>query len=335
MEQTLLSKSDGLGFDLPVAKNGYRWWYVDGFSDCGAHGVTLIFFIGSVFSPFYASARRKGEADPRDFVCVNAVFYERGRKYWAMTERQSRDLQTTSSSLVIGPSSMSFDGSALTIDLDERSAPFRRSIKGKVVVEMPARTDECYSLHCAGEHRWWPIAPAAKIHVDLTAPNVNWSGNGYVDSNGGTVPLEKTFVNWHWSRADMGADNCRIVYEAHGRDGETCLMTLFGGVKNGMASEHSPPRRDLQMGPIWRVSRPVRSYQGFTVNKTLEDTPFYTRSHLHDASGNSVMHESLDLDRFSSPWVQRLLPFRIRKIFYGLASSSEVRVSVPFSKSLK
>ena len=88
MEQPVLSGSGGLGFDLSVPKNGYRWWYVDGFSDCGSHGVTLIFFIGTVFSPFYASARKQGPVDPRDFVCVNAVFYEPKRKHWAMTERQ-------------------------------------------------------------------------------------------------------------------------------------------------------------------------------------------------------------------------------------------------------
>ena len=96
MEQPLLSTSGGLGFDLPVSNNGYRWWYVDGFSECGSHGVTLIFFIGTVFSPFYAAARRKGDTDPREFVCVNAVFYEPKQKHWAMTERRARDLQTSS-----------------------------------------------------------------------------------------------------------------------------------------------------------------------------------------------------------------------------------------------
>ena len=95
MEQPLLSTSGGLGFDLPVSNNGYRWWYVDGFSECGSHGVTLIFFIGTVFSPFYAAARKKGDTDPREFVCVNAVFYEPKQKHWAMTERRARDLQTS------------------------------------------------------------------------------------------------------------------------------------------------------------------------------------------------------------------------------------------------
>ena len=42
-----------LGFAQPVPDSGYRWWYVDGFSECGRFGVTVIAFIGSVFSPYY------------------------------------------------------------------------------------------------------------------------------------------------------------------------------------------------------------------------------------------------------------------------------------------
>lgn len=334
MEQRPLANTESLGFDFPVVKNGYRWWYVDGFSDCGQHGVTLIFFIGTVFSPFYASARKRGDADPREFVCVNAVFYEPKRKYWAMTERRMRDLQTSSNSLMIGPSSMSFDGRHLNVTIDERSAPMRRPIRGTVRLDLQQRTDKCFRLHSGGEHRWWPIAPSTKVEVALDAPNLKWSGGAYMDTNAGTVPLEETFSDWHWSRADLGA-NCRIVYEAHARDGESCLMSLFGNAQDGLASEHSAPRRDLNMGPVWRVKRPARSYQGFKVHKTLEDTPFYTRSHLHDASGNSVMHESLDLDRFASFWVQRLLPFRMRKILYGLSKTGDSRVTIPFSKGLK
>ena len=35
-------------------RDGYVWWYVDALSDDGRHGLTLIAFIGSVFSPYYA-----------------------------------------------------------------------------------------------------------------------------------------------------------------------------------------------------------------------------------------------------------------------------------------
>ena len=48
--------------------------------------------------------------------------------------------------------------------------------------------------------------------------------------------------------------------------------------------------------------------------RTLEDTPFYARSLLDTCLlGEPVhgVHESLDLERFRSGWVQMLLPFRM------------------------
>ena len=45
-----------LRFDAPVPHGGYAWWYVDALSDDGRHGITIIAFIGSVFSPYYAWA---------------------------------------------------------------------------------------------------------------------------------------------------------------------------------------------------------------------------------------------------------------------------------------
>jgi carotenoid 1,2-hydratase len=46
----------------------------------------------------------------------------------------------------------------------------------------------------------------------------------------------------------------------------------------------------------------------------LEDTPFYSRSLIKaEMFGCSVtaIHESLVLDRFTAPWVQAMLPFRM------------------------
>ena len=54
----------GSRFDQPVPHNGYAWWYVDGLSDDGRYGLTVIAFIGSVFSPYYARARRRGDGRP-------------------------------------------------------------------------------------------------------------------------------------------------------------------------------------------------------------------------------------------------------------------------------
>ena len=51
----------GPRFDAAVPPGGYAWWYVDALSDDGRHGLTIIAFIGSVFSPYYACARRRGD----------------------------------------------------------------------------------------------------------------------------------------------------------------------------------------------------------------------------------------------------------------------------------
>ena len=70
-----------------VGADGYRWWYVDGLSEDGQSGITIIAFIGSVFSPYYAWARRQGRGDPHNFCSINVALYGKGGKRWAMTER--------------------------------------------------------------------------------------------------------------------------------------------------------------------------------------------------------------------------------------------------------
>jgi carotenoid 1,2-hydratase len=84
-------KPDGVeGFDAAVPSGGYRWWYLDGLSDDGRHGLTIIGFVGSVFSPYYALARRKGGADPENFCALNVALYGEGGHRWSMTERGRR-----------------------------------------------------------------------------------------------------------------------------------------------------------------------------------------------------------------------------------------------------
>ncbi len=76
----------GPRFDLAVAPGGYAWWYLDAASDDGRFGLTLIAFVGSVFSPFYADARRRGRAEAIDHCAINVALYGDVRR-WAMTER--------------------------------------------------------------------------------------------------------------------------------------------------------------------------------------------------------------------------------------------------------
>ena len=70
-------------FDIEVKPNGYAWWYIDGISNDGNKAISIIGFIGSVFSPWYYWSGRK---NPSNHVCINVAMYGKGWR-WTMTER--------------------------------------------------------------------------------------------------------------------------------------------------------------------------------------------------------------------------------------------------------
>ena len=80
--------------------------------------------------------------------------------------------------------------------------------------------------------------------------------------------------------------------------------------ESSAASASAEPMEEFVMNqePVYRPHpEPV-------VLDTLEDTPFYARSVIAAGlAGQRVtaMHESLSMDRFSTAWVQAMLPFRM------------------------
>ncbi len=81
----------------------------------------------------------------------------------------------------------------------------------------------------------------------------------------------------------------------------------------GGVADFTPPPAVSLAPTMWRVPRQI-SAASPSVIQTLEDTPFYARSIIAaDLGGQRVnaMHESLSMDRFSTPWVQAMLPFRM------------------------
>lgn len=282
-------------------------------SDDGRHGLTLIAFVGSVFSPYYALARRRGAADPEHHCALNLALYGPCRR-WAMTERPARAVRRSRTDFAIGPSSLTWDGDGLTIRIDEIAVPWPSRIRGVVRVRPAALLSRSFALDGAGHHRWWPIAPHATVEVALERPALGWSGRGYLDSNWGAQPLEDGFRHWHWSRADLG-DATAVLYDVTERDGRERSIGIRvapGGEVEDVAAPVTvtlPPTR-------WRIGRATRTDQGAgaEVARTLEDTPFYARSLVRSrllGKAVTAVHESLSLERFRRPWVQLMLPFRM------------------------
>jgi carotenoid 1,2-hydratase len=308
-----------LRFDGPLSHDGYEWWYLDALSDDAAYGLTVIAFLGSVFSPYYAGARRRGAADPLNHCALNVALYGPRARRWAMTERGAAQVLREPARLVIGPSDLHWDGKVLEIYIDERCAPIPRRLRGKIRLHPGAWPAQSFALDAASLHRWTPYAPCARVELAFTEPDLRWSGAGYFDSNRGAEPLESTFTDWTWSRSSA-SDNTIVLYDVGARSGARSSFA-FQFTARGDPQPMAPPPLLCLPTTGWGVRRNTRADAGFgaRVIDTLENAPFYSRSLLETHLGGvfrPAIHESLNLDRFRSRWVQCLLPFRMPRIAF-------------------
>jgi carotenoid 1,2-hydratase len=298
-------------FDLAVKPGGYAWWYVDAISDDGEHALTLIAFIGSVFSPYYAWANAKGPAPAENFCAMNVALYG-SRKGWAMTERSQRFLSRRENFLAIGSSRLDWRDGCLAGEIDEVTVPIPRRLRGRFTLRPGAIQNQVFSLDAGGRHRWRPIAPVSRIEVAFDHPKLSWSGRAYFDTNEGDAPLADDFASWHWSRS-AGPGDAAVLYDVKRRDGSELALALRIG-PDGVAGAFTPPPLTPLPKTIWGINRVTRADERPRLIKTLENAPFYARSHIETRIAgvtSDAIHESLDMDRFSTTWVKLLLPFRM------------------------
>jgi carotenoid 1,2-hydratase len=235
-----------------------------------------------------------------------------------MTERDAGAVHRDAASLAIGRSQVSWDGSALTLDLDERGSPIPYRLRGRVRVHPLALANRRFTLDAGGRHRWRPIAPGARVEAEFDRPSLRWSGRGYCDCNDGDVPLESDFCQWDWCRAPIGEETA-ILYNAERRDGSALSLALHAD-RQGRVEEVAPPPPATLPRSRWLLRRSTRADAGTRprVVETLLDAPFYARSVIATrllGQETRAMHESLDLDRFATLPVQLMLPFRAPRSF--------------------
>jgi carotenoid 1,2-hydratase len=313
-----------------VAPGAYLWWYLDALSDDGRHALTIIAFVGSVFSPYYAWAQQRAAARgtplaAENFCAINVALYGPGARRWTMTERGERHVRRSASEFVVGPSRLHWDGTALQFDLDEWANPLPRRVRGRVRVVPQGLTGFRAALDEGGRHRWGPIAPCARVELDLMHPALRWQGHGYLDSNEGDEPIDRPFTDWDWSRATLADGSTAVIYDVRQKDGlERVIARRFR--PDGRSEPFEAPPRQHLPASAWRVARRMRTEHGVPggaggvgtptarVHETLEDTPFYVRSVLRSRLlGQEVtsVHESIDMPRLVSMPVRFMLPWRM------------------------
>jgi carotenoid 1,2-hydratase len=296
-----------------VAPGGYLWWYIDASSDDGQMGLTMIAFVGSVFSPYYAWSRRRGAADPDNFCCLNVALYSRHARRWSMTERGRRQCLRDATRFVIGPSQLHWDGRALDLHIDEVCTPIPQRIRGHIRITPQRLFSFSTALDPKGLHRWGPIAPSARIEVRLREPEQRWSGQAYLDSNEGDEPIESAFHQWDWSRSLLADGSTAVLYDMQYANRQEGLLALRFDTEGGVQDFEAPARQVLP-ATRWRVARRMRSSAPVQIQEQLEDTPFYQRALLRsELLGEPVrsFHESLSIPRLVSPLVRAMLPWRM------------------------
>jgi carotenoid 1,2-hydratase len=288
---------------------------MDAISDDKNFAITIIAFIGSVFSPYYAWS---GRASPLNHCAVNVALYGKRGARWAMTERGAGHIARTADTLTIGPSHLRWDNGALIITVHELCAPIPKPVRGTITIKPNGCPATAFMLDRQGRHFWQPVAPQCRVDVDLQAPELQWSGSGYHDANFGTEPLESGFRAWTWSRAQR-ADDAVVFYDAERRDGSHQSLALKFNAGSIQALQPQPLHK--LPGTAWGMTRTTRADKDQTprVISTLESAPFYTRSILRasvEGETTDIVHESLSLDRVQSAWVRALLPFRMPRALF-------------------
>jgi carotenoid 1,2-hydratase len=266
-----------------------------------------------VFSPYYAWARRRGSAAAVEHCALNVALYGERANRWTMTERDRFAVQRAADSLAIGPSSLRWRGDTLEIVIDEVTSPWPSRVRGTLRLHPQSQPDCIVALDDAGRHHWTPIAPRARIEVNIDAPGMRWNGHAYLDSNLGSAPMEEAFHSWQWSRAQERDGATSIFYDVRRLAGDPLALALRIDRAGAVESIAAPPVVRLPTTQ-WRIGRAIRARDGTVRDlRTVEDTPFYARSLLTDGASSPahVVHESLSLERFRSPWVQSMLPFRM------------------------
>jgi len=311
----------GPSFCADVPTDGYAWWYLDAISDDGSAALTVIVFCGSVFSPYYFAARRRGTADPKQHYGINVALYRPQGRVWAFTEYGRTEVEADTRALRMGSNRLVWRGGSLFLDIDERTAPWRSRLRGQLrltpAVDPESNAWGPVNLDLAGRHRWLPVAPCARVDARFERPQFRFSGSGYADSNWGDEPLEHGFRRWNWLRSES-REETRVIYDLVGRGDKPLMpraLAFVAGQRPRILDPEALVDRALP-GGRWGLPRSTRADPGTTVGivKTLEDSPFYARSMLRasfEGQEAFAMHESLDLDRFSRRSTQWLLPFRI------------------------
>ena len=233
-----------------------------------------------------------------------------------MTERGAAAVDQSADYFRVGPSYLRWNSdNTLTVAIEEVGTPLPHRVRGEVQLTPDFINARRFTLDANARHHWRPIAPSARVEVNMGKPSLNWNGHAYFDTNAGAEPLEDGFTTWNWSRASLAGDTV-ILYDMQRRDRTPNALALRFDQHGDLHEFEAPADQPLPRTRWWRIARSTQADAGYSprIVQTLEDTPFYARSVIDTqvlGQPHTAIHESLSLERFRTRWVQSLLTYRM------------------------
>ncbi|WP_224364989.1 carotenoid 1,2-hydratase [Hyalangium versicolor] len=292
---------------LPSEPGAYRWFYADVTS--GELSAVFIFMVGSLFSPRYSVAARRGGL-PREHCAVNFALYHRGlRLRWVLSE-YSRLEQESAHQLRIGRSTLSYEGDLVRMQVDERTAPWGRRVKACLVLEPLTPMGDEVQLAPGLPHWWQPLAPRTRARLEVETEGLSLEGLGYHDTNHGAEQLGARLRGWHWSRTH-GEHETVVDYVLP--DGIPPVQVVAGPW--GLQSKRGSSAGVLETERTgWGLRVPRHLLTRAPVEgapRLLESSPFYARVEASTQKANTL-GEVADFRRFHSPLIRWMAHFRTR-----------------------
>jgi carotenoid 1,2-hydratase len=319
-------------YTLDDRPGAYRWWYFDAVDARAETALVVIFFVGSVFSPYYASRLARGEApSPADHAAVNVALYRRGaRPLWVFSEYSRSRLEVGRRGVRVAQSwfERREDGS-IEIVVNDLQCALRKPVRAEIRVEPRADRLAASDVRLGSEaHGWRCHVPRAVVRARFDSPSLAFEGAGYHDENWGSEPPGQALSSWSWGRVHQPTGT-RVFFDAVARKGARTHLALRGdGAAHEERRDASAFRASIRdyLLPLPKTLDAGRGSDGRRVVVTptwgLEHSPFYHRALARFApEGSSVpedaapvgMIEHVDFRRFENPVVKRMIALRIAR----------------------
>jgi len=297
---------------LPAEAGAYRWFYAD--VTAGPFSAVCIFMLGSLFSPRYSVAARRG-GRPLEHSAVNFALYHEGvRRLWVLSEYPRAELESPGR-LRIGRSTLTYsdsgsDAGTVRMEVEDWTAPWGRPVRARLTLEPMTPVGEVVRLMPELPHYWQALAPRARARLEVPSLGVEADGLGYHDTNHGDELLGARLPGWHWARTHREGETL-VDYDLP--EGPPLrVVACERGVRCERGEVRASPRPTTITG--WGLRVPSRLHAGNEVvgePRLLESSPFYARLEARQGALDSL-GEVADFRRFHSPFIRWMAHFRTR-----------------------